>query len=130
MIFRLVPHLLAEMLSLLFRGSCAAVRLGAAALLTTLVEGAVFMTCRRFRKARFLAVCAAVNIASNLALNLAMMAIRPDSLLAWPVLVGEALAWTWEFLVYGGLFRFSWRLLLYTCLANAVTFGMSFLIAA
>ena len=99
-----------------------------AAVTTALLESAVFMSNRRFRKARFIAACLAVNVASNVALNLAMRHLQPESLLAWPVLLGEALVWICEFLAYGALFRFSWRLLLYTCLANVLTFGLSFLL--
>ena len=100
----------------------------AAALTTALLECAVFMTCRRFRHVRFIAACVAVNLVSNVSLNLAMRHLQPESLLAWPVLLGEALVWICEFLAYGALFRFSARLLLYTCLANAITFGLSFLL--
>ena len=125
-----IAGLLGQFFALLFHGAAIAFQLAFAAIVTAAVESAVFMSDRRFRKARFIAACLAVNVASNVALNLAMLLVRPSSLLAWPVLYGEALAWTWEFLTYGALFRFSWRLLLYTCLANALTFGLSFLLAA
>ena len=125
-----VTGLLGQLFAFLFHGFVIAFRLAFAAVATAAIESAVFMSNRRFRKARFIAACLAVNVASNVALNLAMLLVRTPSLLAWPVLYGEALVWTWEFLTYGALFRFSWRLLLYTCLANALTFGLSFLAVA
>jgi len=130
MVFLLVPFLLGQLFAFLFHGAAIAFRLAFAAVTTALLESAVFMSNRRFRKGRFIAACVAVNLFSNVVLNLAMLLVRPESLLSRPVLYGEALVWTWEFLTYGTLFRFSWRLLLYTCLANALTFALSFLAVA
>ena len=71
---------------------------------------------------------AVVNFSSNILLNLSLRLYgREVELLSFPVLFGEAVVFVAEYLAYGLYHRFSWKLLGYVLLANAVTFSMSFL---
>ena len=98
------------------------------ALVTVLVEALVFATSREYRNWRFMKAVAAVNFSSNILLNLCIWLYgREVELISFPVLFGEAIVFIAEFIAYGLFYRFSWKLLGYVFLANAVTFSMSFL---
>ena len=97
------------------------------ALLTVLVEALVFATNREYRNWRFMKAVVIVNLSSNILLNLSLRLYgREVELLSFPVLFGEAIVFIAEYLAYGFCHRFSWKLLGYVFLANAVTFSMSF----
>ena len=98
------------------------------ALLTVLVEALVFATSREYRNRRFMMAVTVVNLSSNILLNLSLRLYgREVELLSFPVLFGEAIVFIAEFIAYGFYHRFSWKLLGYVFLANAVTFSMSFI---
>ena len=98
------------------------------ALLTVLVEVLVFATCREYRNWRFMMAVTVVNLSSNILLNLSLRLYgREVELLSFPVLFGEGIVFIAEFIAYGFYHRFSWKLLGYVFLANAVTFSMSFI---
>ena len=98
------------------------------ALLTVLVEAMVFATSREYRNRRFMIAVAVANFSSNILLNLSLRLYgREVELLSFPVLFGEAVVFIAEFIAYGLYYRFSWKLLGYVFLANAVTFSMSFI---
>lgn len=100
----------------------------ATALLTVLVEALVFSISREYRNLRFMMAVAIVNFTSNILLNLFIRLYgREVVLLSFPVLFGEMLVFVAEFIAYGFFHRFSWKLLGYVFLANAVSFSISFL---
>ena len=98
------------------------------ALLTVLVEALVFTTSREYRNWRFMRAVTVINLSSNILLNLSLRLYgREVELLSFPVLFGEAIVFIAECVAYGLWHRFSWKLLGYVFLANAVTFSMSFI---
>lgn len=102
--------------------------IAAGVFLTVLIEGAVFMTSAEYRNKRFIAWIVFVNVTSNILLNLSFYLMDCDlPLLSYPVILGEAIVWAAECVAYCLRFGYSRKLVLYTCLANAVTFAVSFL---
>ena len=98
------------------------------AFLTILLEALVFITNQEYRSRRFMIACVIVNFTTNILLNLCFwLSGRELTLLSLPVLLGEAVVFIVEFIAYGLLFRFSWKLCGFVFLANVVTFSISFL---
>lgn len=99
-----------------------------AVLCTILAEAAVFLCFHEFRNVRFLSCSVVANFVTNITLNLSLQLFVPNfDLLSWQVFLGELIVWSVEFVFYGMIFAFSRKLLLAVCLANAITFGISFL---
>ena len=95
-----------------------------ACLLTVVIETAFFAAVG-YRKKAELAVIIAANVVTNLALNLLLIVIPYNM---FTVLALELLVLAAEYLVYALAFGRSGRLLLYTMLANLLSFGLGGLI--
>jgi len=93
-----------------------------AALLTIIIETGIFLTDKEFRCRNFLIASVLINLSTNLTLNLILCAFVPKISL---VLYLEIVVWTVEFVQFGVLFVFSWKLLRYVCYANAASFFLS-----
>lgn len=92
--------------------------------LTLLIE-LLFFACTPYRRERyFMLLCGAVNVASNLNLNL----LLPAHPAWWMILLGEGLVVTAEYMIYALACGRSGRLLLYTFLANLLSFSIGLVI--
>lgn len=92
--------------------------------LTLLIE-LLFFACTRYRRERyFMFLCGAVNVASNLSLNL----LLPAHPAWWMILLGEGLVVAVEYMIYALACGRSGRLLLYTFLANLLSFSAGLVI--
>ena len=101
------------------------------AFLTVIVETLVWVCFKNFRNWRFLIWCAAVNIWSNLTLNLLLRFIwrKGDTLLSAKVLIGEVIVVLAEFLLfYAFEKKCAGRLFMLTLAANIISFSLSFII--
>ncbi len=100
----------------------------ASALVTILVETAIFMISREYRNRRFVLASIIVNATTNVLLNLSFYLSGGEfELLSFPVLLAESIVFIVEFIAYGLWFRFTWKLMAFVFLANLVTYSMSFL---
>ena len=101
------------------------------AALTILVESLFWSCFKAYRNRRFLLWSAAVNLWSNVTLNVTLLFIlRPgDTLLSYKILVGEVLVVASEFILFCLLEENNRRkLLILTLLANIITYSLSFII--
>ena len=96
----------------------------AALALTVLVEGVFFALTAYRREEYFMLLCCAVNAATNLSLNL----LLPAHPAWWMILLGEGLVVAAEYAVYAIACGGSRRLLLYTFLANLLSFSIGLVI--
>ena len=97
------------------------------ALYTIAAEAIVFSCFRRFRRPLFLGASVLVNFVTNVSLNLALRVFCPQAtLLSWQVIAGEAIVWILEYMAYWTMFGNSRELPLAVCLANALSFSLSF----
>ena len=95
----------------------------AALALTALVEGVFFALTAYRREEYFMLLCCAVNVATNLSLNLCLrIGSWPPAW--WSVAAGEILVVLIEYGIYAKATRPSRRLFLYTALANLLSFGL------
>ena len=90
----------------------------AAPMLTVILETAFFALVG-YRKRDFLLLCVAVNVATNLALNMAVYALFYEPL---AILIGELLVVALEYLAYALVLGRSKKLFLLTLAANAISY--------
>lgn len=98
-------------------------RLLAACLLTVSAEG-LFLALTLRRDIAFLALCAAVNVATNLALNLSLAYLAGAYTLTYLIYPIEALVVLIEYAAYAAAIGRSQRLFTLTLAANAISYTL------
>ena len=86
--------------------------------LTMAIE-TVYFWLAGFRKREFLTVCLAINVATNLTMNLIL---RATGVQVWIVILSEIIVVTAEYTVYCFVAKATKKLLLHTVIANVLSF--------
>ena len=92
--------------------------------LTVLIETTIFISLGYGKDRLFILLCIAVNVATNLTINLVLNAFYGVPL----ILTGELAVVLMEYVIYAMAVGNSVKLLLHTALANIVSFGIGILL--